>query len=875
MRVLLVTIVALGFASRLTAADDDLAHKVRRVLDANCHRCHGRDGAVEGGMNYVTDLGKLIARKKVVPSDPDGSRLFRRVSDGSMPPEGESPRPSADDVAILKKWIEAGAPGVQQNSAGSRRPLAAADVQNLVLADLEKFDRRARRFQRYFTLAHLHNAGHGDDELQTYRNALSKLVNSLSWHPTIRVPEPIDPAKTVLRIDLRWYMWDAGTWNRILGDYPYGVLDDTATARAVIVGTATRVPIIRGDWFVATASRAPLYYDVLQIPQNLAELERQLRVDAEANVRQDRAVRVGFNGSGVSRFNRILERHPSVHGAYWRSYDFNEPAVILTERSTGNQLPDRRNIFAFPLGPGLVEQPFQHAGGEVIFDLPNGLHAYVIVRADNTRLDKAPTAIVSDPKRPDRAVEAGVSCMSCHLTGINPKADQVRDHLAKNPKAFSRIDAELIRGLYPPRDRSLKLMEDDAKRYTAAVAKAGAKVRRTEAVSTITLRYEVDLDLRQAAAEVGLTADEFRKRIGESETLARHFGALRAPGGTVSRQIWVQAFGDAVRELRLGTLFQANQTGAQLADNTGDADPLGALGNVANAVAFSPDGRRALSASADRSVRLRDVEGRRDLKRLIGHTASVWAVAFSPDGRKAISGGMDGSVRVWNLDTGSELLKLDGHLGLVSAVAFSPDGTKVISGGYDGAVVWWDVATGHELRRLEGKAKYVHAVALHPSKPLAAVAADRSVILWDTATGEVVRKWPAHDAAVTCVRFAEGGSLLLTGGDDGRVRVWGTDDGTLRTSLGAHQGGVRDLALKPGGRWLLSASSDRTVRLWDLSEKKEAAAFRKHAAPVLAVEWLPSGIRTLSGDRDLTNLIWGVKKFLTGPELPDKIPVAK
>jgi mono/diheme cytochrome c family protein len=102
MRVLLVTIVALGFASRLTAADDDLAHKARRVLDANCHRCHGRDGAVEGGMNYVTDLGKLIARKKVVPGDPDGSRLFRRVSDGSMPPEGESPRPSADDVAILK-----------------------------------------------------------------------------------------------------------------------------------------------------------------------------------------------------------------------------------------------------------------------------------------------------------------------------------------------------------------------------------------------------------------------------------------------------------------------------------------------------------------------------------------------------------------------------------------------------------------------------------------------------------------------------------------------------------------------------------------------------------------------------------------------------
>ncbi len=885
MRVLLVSVAALGLAPRLAAADDGaaLAFKVRRVFEANCHRCHGQDGAVEGGMNYVTDLAKLVARKKVVPGDPDGSRLFRRVDDGSMPPEGETPRPSAEDVAVLRKWIAAGAPSDASGRRGQAPPLAAADVLNLVLADLEKFDRRARRFQRYFTLAHLHNAGLGDDELQTYRNALSKLVNSLSWHPTIRVPEPIDPAKTVLRIDLRWYLWDAATWNRVLAEYPYGVLDDTAAARAVIVGTATKVPVVRGDWFVATASRAPLYYDLLQVPQNLAELERQLRVDAALNIQQDRVVRVAFNGSGVARNNRVLERHPSAHGAYWRTYDFDEPPANLADRATGNQLPDRRNVFAFPLGPGLVEQPFLHAGGEAIFELPNGLHGYVIVRADNTRLDKANTAIVSDPRRPDRAVEAGVSCMSCHLTGINPKADQVRDHLEKNPKAFTRADAELIRGLYPPKDQSLKLMAEDAKRYAGAVAKTGAKVGRTEAVSTITLRYEADLDLESAAAEVGLTPDEFRERAGASATLTRHFGALRAPGGTVTRQVWVQAFADAVRELRLGTPFQANQNGAQLPDATGEADPLEAAGNVANQIAFAPDGRRALVAAADRSVRLWDVEGRRDLRRLVGHTASVWAVAFSPDGTRAVSGGMDGSVRVWELGTGSELAKLDGHLGLVSAVTFSPDGSKAISGGYDGAVVWWDAATGRQLRRLDGEAKYVHAVALHPTKKLAAVAADRSVILWDTATGEVTKKWAAHDAAVTCVRFAEGGAVLLTGGDDGRVRVWDASTGKLLASLDGHQGGVRGLALKPGGRWLLSASADRTVRLWDLAAKKEVAVFRKHAAPVLAVEWLPSGVRTLSGDRDLTNLIWDVEKFLTGPvtaplvrpDPPDKIPVAK
>src|SRR5262245_27511096 len=207
-------------------------------------------------------------------------------------------------------------------------------------------------------------------------------------------------------------------------------------------------------------------------------------------------------------FNRILERHDSAQGMYWRTYDFDEPPANLTERLNGNLVPDRRNIFAFPLGPTSAEVPFQHAGGEAIFALPNGLHAFFLVKANNARLDKGPIAIVSHPKRPDRAVEAGVSCMGCHVTGILPKADQIRDHLDKNPNAFKRADAELIRALYPPKEKSLALMQEDAKRYSEAVAKTGAKVSKFEAVSTITLKYEADLDLPTAAAEVGLTDDE-------------------------------------------------------------------------------------------------------------------------------------------------------------------------------------------------------------------------------------------------------------------------------------------------------------------------------------------------------------------------------
>src|SRR5262249_28627978 len=188
---------------------------------------------------------------------------------------------------------------------------------------------------------------------------------------------------------------------------------------------------VRADWFMATAARPPLYHDVLQLPSTENELQQQLHIDVQENIRQERVVRSGFNGSGVARNNRVIERHESPYRAYWGSYDFADNAGPHT-------------LFAHPLGPGVDSGSFRHDGGEIIFDLPNGLHAFMLVDARGRRLDKAPLAIVSDPRRPDRAVENGVSCMTCHARGFIPKSDQVRTHRERNPNAFSRADAAAV-----------------------------------------------------------------------------------------------------------------------------------------------------------------------------------------------------------------------------------------------------------------------------------------------------------------------------------------------------------------------------------------------------------------------------------------------
>ena len=547
----IVILICVGLAFATADAQENLAQQVSAIFQQNCLNCHGPSGSFKEAL--LLDHTALIDTQVVIPGNPENSEFYKRLlgptENGPQMPLNLPPL-SPEAVETIAHWIAAGASDWNvQHDINFITTDTILDTIQTHLKSLDPFDRSSAR---YFTMTHLYNAGETPETLSDYRIALSKLINSLSWKFEITNPTPIDDAHTIFHIDLRRYEWNTTTdvWPQIEQVYPYNIAYDPETQAGLLdklthlqIETGSTVPFVHLDWFLATASLPPLYHDILGLPETDSILEAQLAVNVESNIRNAPGIdvwRAGFNDSGVSRHNRVVERHTSRYGAYWKSYDFAGSA-------------ESQNIFTYPLD-------FTHDGGEVIFNLPNGLQAYLLVDANGNRLNDAPINIVSNPAASDPTVRNGLSCIGCHTQGMKTFTDSVRAAIGQNENP--PYDKEHALRLYPEQSELDDLVAKDTERFQQALEKIGGpfaddasrqrffKQHENEPIQRFHEAFQAPLDASDAAAAVGLETEVFLTQIREKQSL-KNLGlqTLIDVNGTVKRDAWTSNFDDMIAAL--------------------------------------------------------------------------------------------------------------------------------------------------------------------------------------------------------------------------------------------------------------------------------------------------------------------------------------
>jgi hypothetical protein len=459
---------------------------VRDLLSARCAVCHVYGDRDPAGWGSVLDVSRMIDSDVIVPGDPARSRLWQRVAVRGDMPFNAAPL-ALGDLQVLHDWIT-------RLPRPFRQPRTTGDILDLLVRD-----RAVASDTRYVSFAHFVDEGRSADELRIAGADFAVILNSLSRSRSLVVPVAVDPERSIWRFRLADLGWSQQDWDRLTSFYPFCLRSEADQHLALYDRLGTEAPVVRGDWFLATAPRPPLYFDLLHVGDNLDEFARtSLGVDLDQDLATGRVQTIPIRAPGVTLQDRVLERHALNDGGYlWIDAD------------------EERNR-------------------QVLWSLPNGLQAYLLAEPTGARIDAGPPGVVAVAGVENGTERAAISCHRCHgITGPDwpgglaaPSGVIEQRTMDPGPAASLELDAARY-------GRALRAVAGDL----------GPAPGTSEWADFVTLagQYDSRVGLRQAAVELSTdlaaAAREAQPSPGADPLLP-----LTATDPLVPRDVWTCRF---------------------------------------------------------------------------------------------------------------------------------------------------------------------------------------------------------------------------------------------------------------------------------------------------------------------------------------------
>jgi WD40 repeat protein/tetratricopeptide (TPR) repeat protein len=272
-------------------------------------------------------------------------------------------------------------------------------------------------------------------------------------------------------------------------------------------------------------------------------------------------------------------------------------------------------------------------------------------------------------------------------------------------------------------------------------------------------------------------------------------------------------------------------------------------GDAVEQSAFSPDGRRLVTASQS-TVRVWDVESGRATDEFPSRSAPLLSLVFDADGRitttyadrtllnwapgrpllveslpawpgRTLAVASDGRQLVADNNTvkllsgTNEIAAFGGHAGPIAGAAFDPGGTRILVVSNDKTIRVWDAVTARPLSVLRSRTSPMQAAFSPDGTKIVSIGKDdSSAYIWNSATGLQTAVLTGHQGPVLNAAFSPDGRQLATASMDGTARLWNGLNHTAIGILQGHKAAVTSATFSPDGRLVATTSEDRTARLW-------------------------------------------------------------
>ncbi|ETO32884.1 hypothetical protein RFI_04233 [Reticulomyxa filosa] len=314
-------------------------------------------------------------------------------------------------------------------------------------------------------------------------------------------------------------------------------------------------------------------------------------------------------------------------------------------------------------------------------------------------------------------------------------------------------------------------------------------------------------------------------------------------------------------------------------------------------IQYSPDCRTAVSSSKDLTIRIWDMESRKEIQKIVGHTDVVNQARYSPDGKHILSCSADKTIRIWDVTSGKMLKHFElennvtdaqyssnGHMVAacssggyiqfwdlnsdqvlsefkirapdIQSITFSPDDSMILGCFKDKMIRLLNIKSKEE-KVFEGHSNSVNMAQYSPNKRIIlSCSSDKTIRIWDIETRKEIQKFEGHLFDVNTAQFSPDGRTIVSCSRDRTIRIWDVESGRELNRLEGHSTDVTGVLYSSNGSTVLSCSQDKTIRIWDASIKRKLVKLDGHSGAVKCVRFSPDGRTIASGSADTTIRIW-------------------